>query len=82
MHLLVRGAFCLYPFRPYLGEPYAVLMHLLVLGAFCRDLSLYQALKSDSLNAPSGAGCFLPREDLLLRRLLHVLMHLVVLGAF
>ena len=36
-----------------------------------------------SLNAPSGAGCFLTRMSLTgLPRSLKVLMHLLVLGAF
>ena len=60
-----------------------VLMHLLVLGAFCPPQSPQEAAPGARLNAPSGAGCFLPpywpgRECFLPG----VLMHLLVLGAF
>ena len=60
-----------------------VLMHLVVLGAFCRGWGCPPTWDGCGLNAPSGAGRFLPEVVLTGDPdSLGVLMHLVVLGAF
>ena len=59
MHLLVLGAFCQEETGVNNGHR-IVLMHLLVLGAFCLSLKVRLGAESRRLNAPSGAGCFLP----------------------
>ena len=58
MHLLVLGAFCR-KLDMFMYDA-AVLMHLLVLGAFCLGDPGIGKSSFVGLNAPSGAGCFLP----------------------
>ena len=60
MHLLALGAFGrLRQSRLAARQP--VLMHLLVLGACGLRIKDEENLMLESLNAPSGAGCFLTR---------------------
>ena len=58
-------------------------MHLLVLGAFGLRIKDEENLMLESLNAPSGAGCFRTTKCRHCSATLYVvLMHLLVLGAF
>ena len=58
-------------------------MHLLVLGAFWPKEDAVNGTLAESLNAPSGAGCFLAGLPHHRKDEHHgVLMHLLVLGAF